>query len=679
MVKQFVRTLKGNAFDWYTDLEPESIDSWEQLEREFLNRFYSTRRIVSMIELTATKQRKGEPVIDYINRWRALSLDCKDRLTELSAVEMCTQGMHWGLLYILQGIKPRTFEELATRAHDMKLSIANRGSNDLLVPDVKKEKKEVKSTQKTSKGATKEAMVIDTTPLKFVSKEKKTEKRQDTGEKRRPTLKERQEKVYPFPDSDLPDMLEQLVDHKLIKLPECKRPAEMGRINDPNYCKYHRVISHPIEKCFVLKELILKLAQEKKIELDLGEVAQANHATVMLHSYTQPSTTGCLIRFGSFDPVFVQFSQESQDAVDSPQVNLQQKDDPQNDADEGWTLVTRRKKRGQTYAKKEARLFRDYKRKSKSQRKKGRKIMRMPQPVREESMEPSRVRQPITLLEFFPKDFAEVTVACHTISAAEEESTTKELAEETPKLEGSPSFSLNELLTLPQESKEALIVMLRGENTSSVSTPQYNNHADCCISFTDEDLLLGTKLHNRPLFVSGYIREQRLGRILIDDGSAVNIMPKSTMSQLGITIQELSNSRLVIQGFNQGGQRAIGMIRLEVSIGDLTANTLFHIIDSRTTYKLLLGRPWIHENGVVTSTLHQCFKFYQQGIRKVNADSKPFTEAESHFADAKFYMKSEDVSEIISNEVPLVKHVKGIEQPVGATKSNSETNALNNQ
>ena len=41
-VKQFFRSLKGNAFNWYTDLEPESIDSWEQLKREFLNRFYST-------------------------------------------------------------------------------------------------------------------------------------------------------------------------------------------------------------------------------------------------------------------------------------------------------------------------------------------------------------------------------------------------------------------------------------------------------------------------------------------------------------------------------------------------------------------------------------------------------------------------------------------------------------
>ncbi|KAK4395696.1 hypothetical protein Sango_1723900 [Sesamum angolense] len=98
LVKQFIRSLKDNAFD-------------------------CTRRTVSIVELTNSRQWKEEPVIDYINRRRNLSFNCKDQLSEASAIEMCIQGMHWGLCYILQGILPRSFEELATRAHDMELSI----------------------------------------------------------------------------------------------------------------------------------------------------------------------------------------------------------------------------------------------------------------------------------------------------------------------------------------------------------------------------------------------------------------------------------------------------------------------------------------------------------------------------------------------------------------------------
>ena len=42
LVKQFVHSLQWNTFDWYIDLAPECIDSWDQMEREFLNRFCNT-------------------------------------------------------------------------------------------------------------------------------------------------------------------------------------------------------------------------------------------------------------------------------------------------------------------------------------------------------------------------------------------------------------------------------------------------------------------------------------------------------------------------------------------------------------------------------------------------------------------------------------------------------------
>ena len=80
------------------------------------------------------------------------------------------------------------------------------------------------------------------------------------------------------------------------------------------------------------------------------------------------------------------------------------------------------------------------------------------------------------------------------------------------------------------------------------------------MAFAAEDLLLGFKPHNQPLFVSSCTQGEKVSHILIDNEFAVNIMPKATMRRLGIFIGELSKSRLVIQGFNQEGQRVIGMI-----------------------------------------------------------------------------------------------------------------------
>ncbi|KAL0329284.1 UNVERIFIED_CONTAM: hypothetical protein Sradi_4915100 [Sesamum radiatum] len=84
----------------------------------------------------------------------------------------------------------------------------------------------------------------------------------------------------------------------------------------------------------------------------------------------------------------------------------------------------------------------------------------------------------------------------------------------------------------------------------------------------------------------GLIQEHSVNRILVDGGSAINIMLKSTMKKLGMTSEDLSRTRLTIQGFDQGTQRAVGMTWLDFTVGELKANTLFHVIDARppTTY-----------------------------------------------------------------------------------------------
>ncbi|KAM2889582.1 hypothetical protein FF1_013177 [Malus domestica] len=255
LAKQFVRSLKGNAFE-------------------------CTRRTVSMLELTSTKQWKDEPVIDYINIWRILSLDCKDRLSETSSIEMCIQGMQWGLQYIIQGIIPRTFEELAIRAHNMELSITHHGKKEPIA-NYKNDKVLETKVKKAAWKSTREAMTVNTTPVKIPTQGKaiQAEAFRDQ-EMRRRTLKELEERTYPFPDSDVVAMLEDLLEKKVIGLPECRRPEEMNRTDSQRYYKFHRFISHPTKKCFVLKDLIMKLAQKGIIELDLDNVVKSNYTTI---------------------------------------------------------------------------------------------------------------------------------------------------------------------------------------------------------------------------------------------------------------------------------------------------------------------------------------------------------------------------------------------------------------
>ncbi|CAA0830179.1 Unknown protein, partial [Striga hermonthica] len=151
-------------------------------------------------------------------------------------------------------------------------------------------------------------------------------------------------------------------------------------------------------------------------------------------------------------------------------------------------------------------------------------------------------------------------------------------------------------------------------NRPEVETHHVDN--DSMMVFTDEDLLLGSKPHNRPLFVTSYVQEQMVNQILIDGGSTVNILPLRMLKELGMTTEELGNSRLMIQGFNQRGQRALGIIRLRLLMEDMESTAMFHVIDIKTSYNMLLGRPWLHENGVFPSTWHQCFKYCKNGVVK---------------------------------------------------------------
>ncbi|KAL0381972.1 UNVERIFIED_CONTAM: hypothetical protein Scaly_0484500 [Sesamum calycinum] len=105
----------------------------------------------------------------------------KDKLSKASVIKMCIQGMHWGFHYVLQGILPKSFEELATRAHDIELSMTASG--------------------------------VEGSPIQEL---------RGTKEKQ----EEMQAREYPFLDSNVSGIFDDLLEANLIDLPEMKRPKE---------------------------------------------------------------------------------------------------------------------------------------------------------------------------------------------------------------------------------------------------------------------------------------------------------------------------------------------------------------------------------------------------------------------------------------------------------------------
>ncbi|KAF9665074.1 hypothetical protein SADUNF_Sadunf16G0084300 [Salix dunnii] len=356
-------------------------------------------------------------------------------------------------------------------------------------------------------------------------------------------------------------MLDDLLEANIIELPEVKRPEEANQVDNPNYYKYHRLISHPIEKCFVLKDKIMRLHENGDIVFD-DEIAASNITTTVKLGPCQSLST---ISFGSCEPIrldaiflmsFTASSNQTPCITLTPLVDDLKPEWSENYDDEGWTLVTRRRGR-----RKYMQMIKPTRMRISMVRKLiGEPIRRKTQqksiPVRKEAFSTQSIRKPITLNEYMPtemKRIENIPIACYQVD----------------------------------EEKTPIDYVMKKNHDDSANL----SHGVCTteISFNDEDLLLGSKLHNRPLFIKGYVDEKKVNRILVDDGSAVNILPLKTMRELGIPMDELFPSHLMIQGFNQGGQNAIGKIRLAMHMEDMESNALFHVINAKTTYNILLG------------------------------------------------------------------------------------------
>jgi len=72
----FIGILKGIAFEWFMKLPEGSIRNWGDLEKLLLTRFFADDSEITMPTLLTMRQKKGEPLKAFVERFRNVALRC---------------------------------------------------------------------------------------------------------------------------------------------------------------------------------------------------------------------------------------------------------------------------------------------------------------------------------------------------------------------------------------------------------------------------------------------------------------------------------------------------------------------------------------------------------------------------------------------------------------------------
>ena len=179
-------------------------------------------------------------------------------------------------------------------------------------------------------------------------------------------------------------------------------------------------------------------------------------------------------------------------------------------------------------------------------------------------------------------------------------------------------ISILSLLASSSTHRDALIRALSQIRVDTATTPRGLIHfltADRanCIVFSNDDLPPEGLHHVRPLFINVPCSGRRVPFVLLDNGSALNVCPLVTAIALGFSPSDFGLSTQTVRAYDETQRTTMGTLTTHVMIGLVRYSIFFQVLRIQSSFNLLLGRPWIHEAGVIPSSLHQKVKFIHEG------------------------------------------------------------------
>ncbi|XP_075515742.1 uncharacterized protein LOC142550552 [Primulina tabacum] len=129
------------------------------------------------------------------------------------------------------------------------------------------------------------------------------------------------------------------------------------------------------------------------------------------------------------------------------------------------------------------------------------------------------------------------------------------------------------------------------------------------ISFGPEDLKGVSLPQNEALVIQARVANYDVLRVFVDNGSSVNVIFKEALVQMDLHEYQLEAVETALFGFAGHAVYPEGKIALPLTLGtgDLrkTVMTAFTVVDSPSSYNIILGRPAMNEMKAVASTYHQ--------------------------------------------------------------------------
>ena len=133
------------------------------------------------------------------------------------------------------------------------------------------------------------------------------------------------------------------------------------------------------------------------------------------------------------------------------------------------------------------------------------------------------------------------------------------------------------------------------------------------LSFSDEDLPPEGASHTRPLQITVECMGAKVLMVLIDNGFALNVCPFRTALTVGLDMDTIIPPPLTVRAYDNTSRKVMGTFKAPCKIGPMETIMEFNIMDIIPNYNLLLGRAWLHPNGVIPFSLHQKMKIPWKG------------------------------------------------------------------